>query len=194
MVPAGKVNATPDPIELLDEKLECAWREICEAYDVIAALPPLDSLFEAADLARPEQAAEMVVVNMLLEVMACVDRFSPWYTWSARDYGLTRTRDPVTGRRQWILTLEGLRRRQTILEVLAALIRENGALIQMLIEIDRLMESGSPDDICVVATCACTSPRYIHVQRSILDATEIVCDRCRESFYEVEDLSTNFTN
>lgn len=188
MVPAGKVNAMPDPIELLDEKLECAWGEICEAYDVIAVLPPMTSLFEEADLTRPEQAAEMVVVNMLLEVMACVDRFSPWYTWSAREYGLTRMKDPVTGRQQWILTLEALRRQQQVLEGLAALIRGNGALIQMLIEIDRLMESSSSDDVCVVASCACTSPRYIHVQRSILAATEIVCDRCREPFCEIEDL------
>jgi hypothetical protein len=147
-------------------------------------MPELPALFAGADLSRPEQAAQSVVVSMLQEVMEAVGRFSPWYRQPARAFGLTSVRDPLTARTRWLLAPEAAQRWRDILEQLVGVIRRYSGLIRAMILVDDLMGDLPGDDPCVTARCTCWPPRSILLRKSVLDKAEILCEVCLQPFLE----------
>jgi hypothetical protein len=181
MVPKTKLDATINPIDMLDNALEQIWDAVCATYDVSAEIPSTQYLFMHAPLGTPPKAAECVVVNMLTEVIERIGRFSPWYKQPARSFGLVSLRDSVTGESLWLLAPEALQRWQTWLHKLTQAIKLNNGLIQATL----LVENFSEDDLVdpqVIAHCGCYPPRRIQIGLSILDKTAIICDACQQPF------------
>jgi hypothetical protein len=158
-------------------------------YDITAALPDIQALFEGADLTTPDQAAEMVTANMLSEVIELIGRFSPWYKAPASAFGLIPMRDDATKRLRWVLSSTAIQQRQEILKPLSAAIKKNIGLILSVNLISDLEESVSTSDPRVMACCLCAPPRVILVQRSVLASTQIVCDACQQPFRQVGETS-----
>ena len=183
MVPTDTVDRILDPIEMLNETVERAWIELCRAFDVTACLPETQTLFEDADLSRPNQAAEAVLAAMLLEVVESVGRFSPWYKMPARAFGLTSMREGKAGRLRWILAPEAVQRWQGVLEPLNTVIRKYSGLIQALVLVDDLMQD-IPGDPCITACCNCMPPRAIYIRQSVLVKAEIICESCLQPYKE----------
>ncbi len=182
MVPVHTIDISLDPVEMLDDALEHAWDTLRKTYEVSAELPEMLALFSGASLSSPDQAAESVLVNMIMEVMESVGRFSPWYRMTARAYGLTSIRDSTTNRVHWMLAPEALQKWQKILENLALAIEKNSGLIQAMILVEGFTMKDEAENPCVVARCDCTPPRTIRLQRSIFDNAEIVCNLCHQPF------------
>lgn len=185
MVPTDTVDQIIDPIEALNATIESVWLAICRAYETSACSPEMQALFAGADLSRPVQAAEMVVVNMLLEVMENVGRFSPWYKMPARAFGLTSMRNSQTNQVRWLLAPEASQRWQEVIAPLAALLRKYSGLIQALILVDDLMQD-APGDPCVTARCGCTPPHAIQIRLSVLRKAEIICENCLQPYAIIE--------
>lgn len=184
MVTKETAERATDPIEALHASLERAWISLSQAYDVTAGIPDLSSLFAGADLARPEQAAQAVVVSMLQEVIEAVGRFSPWYKQPARAFGLTSARDPVSLKSHWLLAPEASQRWQDVLEPLGGVIRKYSGLIQAMLLVDDLMGDTSWDDPCITAHCTCWPPRSVQLRKSVLAKAEIICEHCQQPFLE----------
>lgn len=182
MVPTETLDKPIDPVELINAALEHAWDTISAAYDVTTRLPNMRELFEGTNLTRPNQAAEKVIANMLMEVVECASRFSPWYKLPARAFGLISVRDRVTNQVRWTLAPEATQKWDEILEPLSTAIRKYSGLIQAIILVDDLMTNGSPDDPYITASCLCLPPRKIKIKRSILEQAEIICDLCKHPF------------
>jgi hypothetical protein len=182
MVPARTLNLHYDPVGMLDDALERTWDMLRKTYEVSAELPEMLSLFAEATLFNPEQAADSVLVNMIMEIMESVGRFSPWYRMNARAYGLTSIRDSTTDRVHWMLAPEARQKWQVVLEDLAVVIEKNSGLIQAMILVEGFTMKDEAENPCVVARCDCTPPRTIRLQRSIFENTEIVCDLCHQPF------------
>ncbi len=182
MVPVEAPERAIDPIETLNAALERAWVAVCDAYDVSACMPDIRTLFADADLSQAQQAAEAVLVAMLLEVMESVSRFSPWYKQPARAFGLASIRDQFSRRSRWILAPEAIQRWQDILCQLNELISRYSGLIRALLLVDDLMGGEMGDDPCVIARCACRPPRTIQLRRSVLYKAEIICELCLQPF------------
>ena len=180
----GTVDRTFDPVEALNASIERAWVSICAAYDATDSVPELSALFAGADLARPEQAAQAVVVSMLQEVMEAVGRFSPRYKQPARAFGLTSARDPLTQRTRWLLAPEAAQRWQELLEPLVGVIRRYSGLIHAMLLVDDLMGDESTNDPCITAYCTCFPPRAIQLRKSVLIKAEIICENCSQPFLE----------
>jgi len=178
MVPTDNPDTTLDPVELLNNILKRAWRQMLCSYDTSAELPDIKTLFCNANLNRPEQAAQTVIVNMLLELIENVGRFSPWYRRPARAFGITSMRDPVTNSSRWILAPEAVHNWGNTLDSLTQAIKKNYGLISALILVDDLMGDESFGDPLVTAHCACVPPRSIHITQSVLIKAEIMCDAC----------------
>jgi len=68
-----------------------------------------------------------------------------------------------------------------------AAIEQNIGLILSASLIANLEGMGGTDDSCVMASCACTPPRIIVVNYSVLVGTSIKCDACQNQFQPVED-------
>jgi len=181
MVPIDTVNRTIDPVEVLWETIERAWTAICRAYDVTACLPDMQTLFSQVNLSSPNQAAEAVLVVMLQEVVESIGRFSPWYKQPARAFGLTSTRDTKTNRIKWMLAPEAVQRWRGVLVPLADAIRKYSGLIRAMVLVDDLM-ADIDSDPCITARCGCTPPNTIQLRKSILEKTEIVCDKCLQHY------------
>jgi hypothetical protein len=181
MVPLTKLDPTTNPIDLLDSTLEQSWHALCEAYEVDADLPNVQSLFANTPIKTPPKAAEMVLVNMLTEVTESVGRFSPWYKQPARAFGLVSLRDPVTARSRWLLAPEALQRWGRVLQNLTRAIKMNNGLIQATLLVENLAEE-ELDDPQVIAQCNCYPPKRIQINLSILDKTAIICDECQQPF------------
>jgi hypothetical protein len=163
----------------LIETLTHVWSAICQTYDVVGILPGMPRLFEGARLIRPYDAAETVIVNMLLEVVERVDRFSPWYAQPASAYGIIAERDhPV----RWRLTAQGCGRWWSFIDTLATVIEENTNLITAMILVENLLLASEADEPCVLARCHCFPPRTIQVKQSIFSKTEIFCESCGRPF------------
>jgi hypothetical protein len=183
MTSTDTVDRILDPIETLNATIERAWLELCRAFDATACLPEMQVLFDAADLSRPNQAAESVLAAMLLEVMESVGRFSPWYKMPARAFGLTSLREGKTGRLRWSLAPEAVQRWQGVLEPLSTVIRKYSGLIQALVLVDDLMQDISGDP-CVTAYCQCLPPHAISIRQSVLVKAEIICESCLQPYRE----------
>jgi len=186
MSPTETVERAFDPVEALNTSLERAWANICTAYDATDCVPELSALFAGADLVRPEQAAQAVVVSMLQEVMEAVGRFSPWYKQPARAFGLTSARDPLTQRTRWLLAPEAAQRWQEVLEPLTGVIRKYSGLIHAMLLVDDLMGDFPANDPCVMAHCTCWPPRAIQLRKSVLEKAEIICENCSQPYLERE--------
>ena len=181
MVPIETIDRIIDPVEVIHQSIEQAWMAICRCYEVTACMPDMQTLFGGADLARPNQAAENVVVAMLQEANECVGRFSPWYKQPARAFGLTSVRDARLGRVKWLLAPEAVQRWQEILAVLANSIRKYGGLVHAMLLVDDLMADIDADP-CVTANCGCIPPLTIQLRSSVLETAEILCERSLQPF------------
>jgi hypothetical protein len=168
-------------IDLL-ETLDRTWRTVCDAYDVVADLPDLQTLLDGADLTRPDEAAETVLANMLLEAMYGVSRFSPWYK---RPLGLRLIRGDPAGRPRWAMTPGTREQWETLLTPLSRAIRSNVSLILAADWLDDLTEDAPPEDR-VMATCLCVPSRVIAVKRTVFLSADIVCDTCRQPFRPID--------
>lgn len=160
---------------------------MCRTYDVSAPLPDMNALFEGADLSASPQAAETVLANMLTEAMECVSRFSPWYRQPVWAFGLALVHGPPEAAPHWALTPRALHDWQQVLRALTVAIERNIGVIlsaDVVAHLDRL--ATRDEDPCVTAQCACTPPRVILVNRSVLTTAEIRCDTCHAVFHEVE--------
>jgi len=175
------VDQIIDPIEVLNTTVERAWQAVCRAYDESACLPDMQTLFDGADLSRPNQAAETVVVNMLTEVIENVGRFSPWYKRPARAFGLTSMRDGRTNRVRWLLAPETVQKWQEVITPLATVIRKYSGLIRAMVLVDDLMQDVSGDP-CVTARCGCIPPHMIQLRQSVLSKAEIICETCLQPY------------
>ena len=171
-----------DPVELLNQTLEHAWDQVCAAFDLRAEMPELQALLEGADLHCPGETARAVLVNMLLEVMGCVGRFSPWYRQPARAYGLVRVQEGQPHQTRWGLATEADQKWRGCLDVLAVAIRKNSGLIQAYLLVDGLMSAEISDDEEIIVSCHCLPPRRIQVRRGVLEQADIVCDACLYPF------------
>lgn len=165
----------------LSEVIERAWEEVCSAYDVQADTPAWENLFQNVDLSTPEEAAETVVTNMLLDVISLVDRFSPYYTQPASEFGLVSVLDCELGCHQWMLTVDTYIRWLVPIQRLRKAISSNIGLIQGLMLVERLMQD-QENDPCIVARCGCSPPRFIKIRQSILAEAKIICDACLKPF------------
>jgi hypothetical protein len=171
-----------DPADLLGQAFEHAWEELCAAFDVHAQLPDLQELLDGGDLGKPGETAQQVFVNMLLEIMGCVSRFSPWYRQPARAYGLVQVKAGHSSKSRWGLAPEAVQKWQGCLDILAVVIRKNSGLIQAILYVDGLMTSDSGEEAEIVVSCRCLPPRRIQVRRSMLEQADIVCDACLHPF------------
>lgn len=172
------------PVSYVDlpEVLEQTWQRICDKYDAVADLPDTRTLLAGADLAAPDQAAETILANMLLEVMGSIPRFSPWYT---RPLGLRLLRDKETNRTRWVLSPSTFQQWHEVLTPLSLAICRNVGLALAADLLEGLDEDTLPADH-VLATCLCSPPRLIRIQRAALMAADIVCDTCCQPFRPVE--------
>ncbi|MBC8497072.1 MAG: hypothetical protein ISS57_12010 [Anaerolineales bacterium] len=182
MVPATPPQTTINPVDLLDSALEESWHALCDAFDVTADIPNLRTLFCHADLSAPFKAAETVLVNMILEAIESVDRFSPWYTRPARAYGLISIRNGKLNRFKWMLAPDAIRRWHEELEKLHLAIRKNSGLIQASLLVDQLAMRELSDEPQITAQCNCYPPKIIRINERVLCKTSIVCDDCDYPF------------
>ncbi|MBM4423171.1 MAG: hypothetical protein FJ030_07235 [Chloroflexi bacterium] len=166
----------------LPEVLEQTWQMICDKYDAVADPPDTPTLLEGADLAAPDQAAETIVANMLLEVMGSIPRFSPWHT---KPLGLRLVRDDETNRTRWVLSPSTYQTWREALKPLSFAIRRNVGLALAADFLEGLDEEPLPADQ-VLATCLCIPPRLIRIKRVALMTADIVCDACGQPFQPVD--------
>jgi len=181
MVPTDILDNTLDPVEEINATLEHTWLKLCEAYDVSACLPDIQTLFANANLARPQQAAETVVAGMLLEVIESIGRFSPYYKMPARAFGVTSMRDKRTNRIKWLLAPEAIQKWDALLKPLTQVVHQYGGLIRAMLLVDDLMQD-MPGDPCVSAQCHCVPPRIIQIRQSVLLKSEILCETCMQPY------------
>lgn len=181
MVPTETIERITDPVEVLREAIENAWLAACKAYDVTTCMPDMQTLFHKADFSRPAQVAEAVLVVMLQEVIESIGRFSPWYKQPARAFGLTSFRDSKTNQVKWMLAPEAVQRWQPVLKPLENAIRKYSGLIRAMVLVDDLMMDIDSDP-CITAICSCVPPNTIQIRRSVLDKSEIICERCLQPF------------
>lgn len=181
MVSKIKLDPTTNPIDLLDNTLEHSWDTLCVVFDINIDLPAVQNLFSKAAIKTPPKAAETVLVNMIMEIIENVGRFSPWFKQPARAFGLVSLRDTISGHSHWLLAPEALNRWQGLLHDLTQAIQLNNGLIQatLLVENLRVQEM---NDLQVIARCACYPPKRIQISLSVFDKTAIICDECQAAF------------
>jgi len=179
MATAQMSNSVMDPVEIISRSITNAWEALCKSYTVTASQPKLHSLFNGVELDYPDQAAEAVLVNMLLEIIEAIDRFSPWYGKPARTFGLVSMRDPTSGRQRWILAPEGCHRYHRLLNPMLDAIDLTRGVLRGILLVESRMESLLDEDKQVILECECDPPHAIQVRRSIQETVEIICDDCR---------------
>nr|MBN1229223.1 hypothetical protein [Anaerolineae bacterium] len=169
-------------VEVMDATLEKLWRDVCGYFGVNSGMPDLEALFEGVVLIDAEEAAKTVLVNILLEMIELVDRFSPWYKLPARAYGLMSIRDSVTQCVRWILAPDAETQWANLLFSLAEAIERNSGLLQATQYVGELVRRVPLDDPCVKAACECLPPRYILINQSSLLAEAAICRYCNRPF------------
>ena len=188
--PAVTPRAQPDTIPPKDgdcvdllEALQQAWRSIGAAYDVTAELPETSCLFEGVDLRLPQQAAESIVANMLLNAMEEVGRFSAAYK---KPIGLIHVRDRAANRSSWLLSQETRARWQGVLQPLAVALERNRGLLLAADALGELLKSEPCDESRVTAGCLCVPPRVILINRAALGHANIICETCQQPFHLID--------
>ncbi len=149
-------------------------------------MPDPAVLFDDIPLDQPREAAEIILVNMLLEAMECVDRFSPWYTQPATTFGLTTVLDEETRHVDWGLSRKGLAQWRAQLNELSTVIEKHSGLIEAMMLVDGLLTAVTNEDALILAQCHCLPCRYIRLKKSILNKTEIICDLCHQPFFPTD--------
>jgi len=182
MVPNNFEKLYLDPIDELDEGLDYTWRILCDYYDVDGELPDIQVLFDGTDTTMSNEAAEIVIANMLIEIVGNIGRFSPWYTKPARAFGLSTIREAKTKCIRWILAPEAIQKWQMLITSLADSIYQNSGLIQAMLYVENLMGGISNQDDCMIASCSCLPSHTIRVKKSVLDKMEIYCNVCKQPF------------
>lgn len=189
-------TAVHDPVEQLSNVLTRTWNLLCCTYDASSALPGINTLFNGNKLPGTYQVAQDVLVNMLLEVIENIGRYSPWYTRPARSFGLLELRRPSTisgtaaqdffesgtPSQNWVLAPEAIMRWQPQLADLANVIEATYPFIQAMLLVNGLMDQVAPGDAWISARCRCRPPREIQVTQLILERGEIRCDECFHPF------------
>ena len=146
---------------------KATWYLLCCTYDASAALPDFKTLFYGASTHGTFQISQAVLVNMLLEVMENIGRFSPWYTRPARAFGLMEMRGtaglqkPETTNRRfaksashtWNLAPEAVMKWQPALAELSQVIEAEYPFIQAMLLVEDLMDRVEPGDEWVSAHC-----------------------------------------
>jgi hypothetical protein len=178
-----------DPIEQLQNNLIKGWAKMCALFDAQACLPDMHAIFDQVDLRDPCGAAEQIVVNLLLEVMEEVSRFSPWYKQLPRAYGLTSIRDARTNQIKWVLAPEGYQQWEILINQLEWLIQNYRGIYQALLLVEGLMARSTPADPQVTATCQCDPPNIIHLRKSLVEKGEVFCDNCKSPFRLIKEPS-----
>ena len=56
-----------------------------------------------------------------------------------------------------------------------------------MIFVDDLLTAVTNEDVPILAQCHCPPCRCIHVQKFILNNTEIICDICHQPFFPADD-------
>lgn len=176
-----QVTGELDPVEYINSTLYDAWNTLASAYDVTACIPDLDRLFAGVELDQPGIAADTLICSMLLEIMECVGRFSPWYRRPARAFGLITLRNPKNRSIHYLLAPEASQQWSELIDRLEGLIRRYQGLIKALVLMEA-MAGDLPNDPCVAAACGCIPPRRIHLRRSILEQAEITCEACHHVY------------
>lgn len=176
-----KENSSQDSLDYFDRAIDHAWNAISSTYDVTAPPPSIEALFRKVDITSTGEAAEDVIANMLLEVIENIDRYSPWYTKPASEFGLTSVWNCEQKCHQWILTMEAYIRWIGVIHNLQTAIDKNCSVLQGILLVDELMNDQEEDE-CVIAHCGCEPPRYIKVKCSMLDQANIICDACLQPF------------
>lgn len=176
-----------DPIEVMQDLLAKTWSEMCRLYEINASLPDLQLIFAQVDLRDACIASEKIVVNLLLEVMESVGRFSPFYRQPPRAFGVMSYRNPQTHQVEWILAPEGHRRWESTLSKFEGLLSQYGGIFRAVILVEGLMVRSTPSDPQVLAYCHCEPPHAIQLKRSIVQKGEVICDSCKQP-YEVHEL------
>lgn len=171
-----------DPIETLQDCLTMTWSEMCRIFDTTSFLPDLQSIFNQVDLGDACIAAEQILVNLLLDIMENVSRFSPWYKQPPRAFGLTSYRDVKSNRVQWILAPEAQKKWELTLNKLEQLLMTYRGIYQAVILVDGLMARSTPSDPQVFASCECDPPHTIQLKKSIVEQTEVICDHCKHPY------------
>jgi hypothetical protein len=182
-MPAPPLRRTViDPIETINRSIAQAWQALSKTYSVTASQPGITDVFQGADLEYPDQAAEVVLVNMLLEVIESISRFSPWYRMPARTFGLVSMRDPSSGRQRWMLAPEGCQRYAHLLNPIMDAIDSQRGVLRGILLIEGGMETYLNNDPQVILECGCDPPHAIQVRRSVREKSEIICDDCRKPY------------
>lgn len=171
-----------DPIEAFQECLAIAWAEMCRNFDTTSYIPELQSIFNQVNLEDACVAAEQILVNLLLEIMENVSRFSPWYKQPPRAFGLTSYRDVKTNRVYWILAPEAQKKWEKILYKLEQLLMTYRGIYKAVLLVDGLMARSTPTDPQVYASCECDPPHTIQLKRSIVEQAEVICDHCKHPY------------
>jgi hypothetical protein len=182
MVPIDNSTKFLDPVETLNLLVEEIWSKLCSIYDVIAAVPDVQTIFRRVDLDCPEEAAQIILANMLIEIIERISRFSPWYTKPARAFGLVSFRQPLGAHAEWFLAPEAAQKYRDYWYPAAQVISQNRAMIKAALLIDRFMEQIPADEPYVMVTCACAPQRKIRVKESIRDSVSLICDECNQPF------------
>lgn len=182
MVPNNSDKLYLDPIEELDDSLEHTWQTLCDYFDVGGELPEILCLFNGVNVTMPQQAAEIVVANMLTDMIGNIGRFSPWYIKPARAFGLNAIRDMQTNCIRWLLAPEAIQKWEDVIGVLAELIQRNSGLIQAMLYVEKLMGDAQDEDECVTARCRCLPPHTIRVNKIVLEKMEVYCNVCKYPF------------
>jgi hypothetical protein len=182
MVPIENSTRILDPVEALNQLVEEIWTKLCSIYDVIAAVPDVQTIFSRVDLDCPEEAAQIILANMLIEIIERVSRFSPWYTKPARAFGLVSFRQPMSSHAEWFLAPEAAQKYRDYWYPAAEMISQNPALIKAALLIDRLMDQIPASEPYVMISCACAPQRKIRIKESIRDSVSVICDECKQPF------------
>ena len=176
------IRAQPDTIDLVGA-LQQAWQAIGAAYDVNADLPDTQCLFDGADLRLPQQAAETIIANMLLEALEEVGRFSAAYK---RPIGLIHVYDRAANRSSWWLAPETRARWHAVLQPLALAIERNLGLLLAADVLGELVKSEACAESRAMASCLCMPPRVILINRLVLGQANIVCETCQQPFHLID--------
>lgn len=162
-----------------------AWQTIKDCFDLTAELPGWDSVLSGVDLAHPVEAAGQILVNLLLEAMEQVNRFSPWYKASPEAFGLHRIPGTTTAESPRLrLTSEAMEQWHPTLDVLARAIADELELPEIQTTIESTKWMSRP---LVAATCACKpDPPITWVPPYTLLDAALYCSICGQPLHRVE--------
>jgi hypothetical protein len=182
MFSVENLGRTHGPIESIYDVLQYAWDTLCQEYDVTAGLPNLQAIFQGVQLDNSEQAARIIIANLIMEITESVHRFSPWYRLPARSFGLISFRDPQTHCIKWSLAPEAEQKWHNLIESLTSEIEHKNGLIEAIILVDNFDNKAPGSEESVLTKCDCIPPKELLIKQAYLDETQIICSACQHPF------------